>query len=499
MGVRSSGFIGVSMKKLIALFILVSLLPMFAFGQTKEFIKPYKYTASNDDSRNSAKAKAMEEAQISLLQEIGVLVEARQKMTTKTSDGSVQQDFIEEAKTYTLGKVQTTIVTGTEKFTEDDKGNMVYSATFKMLVDTVDLYNHLDNIVKQKENARADSLKRANKISELETAAKAAKKILNDEQQTEKPLEIEMENAEIEKKDAEKAYNNATNTRNEDRIKFELGQLKKAEVKYNTAHRDWSTANQKVKAAENNLNNIEAALAKERGLPFSASIHVGADKTQSANNSLNLPTSKTISGIECVLVKAGNFKTSSGKTVTLTKDFYISKYPVTQAQYRAITGNNPSKFRGDDKPVEIVTWENANDFCKKVGGFLPTETQWEFAARGGNKSRGYIYSGSNNLDEVGWCSSNSSKQTHNVGQKNPNELGIYDMSGDVWEWTVDWYQSVYPSGSMDPKGANIGSYRVIRGGSWYNYEDKCLVSIRKDGYPANSNNRVGFRVAFPAN
>jgi hypothetical protein len=202
--------------------------------------------------------------------------------------------------------------------------------------------------------------------------------------------------------------------------------------------------------------------------------------------------------IECVLVKAGNFKTSGGTTVTLTEDFYIGKYPVTQAQYRAVMGSNPSKFRGDNKPVEMVTWQNAVNFCKAVGGFLPTEAQWQFAARGGNNSNGYTYSGSNNLGEVGWYYDNSGYETHPVGQKKPNELGIYDMSGNVWEWTADWYQYDYPSSSMNPTGANSGNYRVIRGGSWRNYEGNCRVFYRHNGYPDDSNNYRGFRVAFPS-
>jgi hypothetical protein len=205
---------------------------------------------------------------------------------------------------------------------------------------------------------------------------------------------------------------------------------------------------------------------------------------------------KTISQIECVLVKAGNFKTLDGTTVTLTEDFYIGKYPVTQAQYQAVMGNNPSRFSGDDKPVETVTWQDAVYFCKKVGGFLPTEAQWEFAARGGNNSKSYIYSGSNNLYEVGWYDDNS-RQTQFVGQKNPNELGIYDMSGNVWEWTADWNQSSYPSSGTNPTGASSGSLRVVRGGSWLFYVDFCRVSNRNGYGPDNSRGDQGFRVAFP--
>jgi formylglycine-generating enzyme required for sulfatase activity len=203
--------------------------------------------------------------------------------------------------------------------------------------------------------------------------------------------------------------------------------------------------------------------------------------------------------IQRVLVEAGSFKTEDGTTVTLTEDFYISKYPVTQAQYRVVMGNNPSWFSGDNKPVEGVSWYDAVSFCEAVGGFLPTEAQWEFAARGGNNSNGYIYSGSNNLDEVGWYWSNSSSGTKDVGQKKPNELGIYDMSGNVWEWCSDWYGS-YPGTVTDPTGPSSGSNRVIRGGSWGNSEEFCRVSDRSHGDPGFCNSYfLGFRAAFPRN
>jgi len=119
----------------------------------------------------------------------------------------------------------------------------------------------------------------------------------------------------------------------------------------------------------------------------------------------------------------------------------------------------------------MVNWTEATAFCEAVGGRLLTEAEWEFAARGGNKTRGYIYSGSNNLDEVGWYWNNAGTYAYEckpVGQKLPNELGIYDMSGNVWEWVNDWYGS-YPNGAVtDPTVPETGSYRVDRGGGWNN-------------------------------
>jgi len=226
---------------------------------------------------------------------------------------------------------------------------------------------------------------------------------------------------------------------------------------------------------------------------------------------------KTINGIECVLVKAGTFM-MGGKSgeegylwsgcypqhqVTLTRDYWVSKYPITQGQYKSVIGSNPSYSDygiGDNYPVNNVSWYDADEFCKSVGGRLLTEAEWEFAARGGNKSKGYIYSGSNNLNEVGWYDGdNSGGRTHPVGQKKANELGIYDMSGNVWEWCSDWYGD-YPNGSVtDPTGPSSGSNRVIRGGSWNYISPYCRVAHRNGYSPSYRRNDLGLRVAFDAN
>ncbi|MCL1947441.1 MAG: SUMF1/EgtB/PvdO family nonheme iron enzyme [Chitinivibrionia bacterium] len=222
-----------------------------------------------------------------------------------------------------------------------------------------------------------------------------------------------------------------------------------------------------------------------------------------------------INGIECVLVKAGSFTMGVGadpnyiwwspvtQQVTLTQDFWISKYPITQAQYSSVMGNNPSSFSGNNNPVESVTWYNANDFAQAVGGRLPTEAEWEFAARSGNKSQGYIYSGSNNLNEVGWYWNNSDG-TRPVGQKLPNELGIYDMSGNVWEWCSDFSDgatnSGYSSGGVtNPTGPSSGDFRVVRGGSWRYDAQYCRVAYHNFSNPTDNYAYFGFRVVFPRN
>lgn len=183
--------------------------------------------------------------------------------------------------------------------------------------------------------------------------------------------------------------------------------------------------------------------------------------------------------------------------------YWMAKYPVTQRLYQAVTRKNPSEFTGnEERPVERVCWNDAQAFIKQLNalagdGFrLPTEAEWEYAARGGAKSRGYRYAGSNELGEVAWYLDNSGKQTYPVGQKKGNELGLYDMSGNTFEWCKDWYASDYYARSPldNPKGADNGNRRVVRGGSWFGDGDYCRVACRRSNDPANFNVNIGFRV-----
>jgi formylglycine-generating enzyme required for sulfatase activity len=210
---------------------------------------------------------------------------------------------------------------------------------------------------------------------------------------------------------------------------------------------------------------------------------------------------------DMVLVKGGTFEMGEKgvsepvHTVTLS-DFEIGKYPVTQKLWQDIMGNNPSHFKGDDLPVEKVSWNDCQEFLKKLNARfpgktyrLPTEAEWEFAARGGGSSRMTVYSGSNDLKEVGWFSENSGSQTHPVGQKKANELGLYDMSGNVWEWCNDWY-GTYPSVAQNnPQGPQSGSVRVSRGGSWYVTSALARVANRVDWHPDYRFGILGFRLA----
>ena len=188
--------------------------------------------------------------------------------------------------------------------------------------------------------------------------------------------------------------------------------------------------------------------------------------------------------------------------VTLSS-YYIGETEVTQELWEAVMGSNPSNFSSyPQRPVEYVSWNDCQEFITKLNQLtgknfrLPTEAEWEYAARGGNKSMGYKYSGSNTIGNVAWYDGNSSSRTHDVKTKQANELGIYDMSGNVYEWCQDWYGD-YSSGSQtDPTGPTSGSGRVLRGGSWGNYAWDCRVSYRYSNYPDLRDYYYGFRLVL---
>ena len=181
--------------------------------------------------------------------------------------------------------------------------------------------------------------------------------------------------------------------------------------------------------------------------------------------------------------------------VTLSS-YLIGKHEVTQALWEEVMGSNPSyNKQGGDYPVEHVSWDDCQGFIGKLNARtgmkfrLPTEAEWEYAARGGNRSKGYKYAGSGNLDEVGWYGGNSGKHTHPVGEKKPNELGLYDMSGNVWEWCQDWYGDYTDEAQTNPTGPQSGGDRVLRGGSGWFSARVCRVSNRFNFDP-------GFRGGF---
>ena len=188
-------------------------------------------------------------------------------------------------------------------------------------------------------------------------------------------------------------------------------------------------------------------------------------------------------------------------SVTLS-GYYIGKTEVTQALWKAVMGSNPSFFDGDNLPVEWVSWNDCQEFIRKLNSLtgqnfrLPTEAEWEFACRGGNNSRGYKYSGSNSFDNVAWYDGNSGGETHPVATKSSNELGIYDMSGNVWEWCSDRYAGYSSGAQTNPKGPYDGSYRVVRGGSCDYYARCCRSSHRGNGNPARRDRDHGLRLAL---
>ena len=233
-----------------------------------------------------------------------------------------------------------------------------------------------------------------------------------------------------------------------------------------------------------------------------------------SGNTITIPVKDGIS-IDMVRVEVGTF--TMGATpemedpynwekpthqVTLTNDYYIGKYEMTQALWQAVMGSNPSRFKGDNLPVEMVSWDECQEFISKLNSItgktfrLPTEAEWEYAARGGNKSRGYQYSGSNNISDVAWYDDNSGSKTHAVGSKQSNELGIYDMTGNVWEWCQDWYGSYSSSSQVNPIGANSGSNRVIRGGSWSGAAWGCRSSYRYGSSPGYRGSNFGLRLVL---
>ena len=270
--------------------------------------------------------------------------------------------------------------------------------------------------------------------------------------------------------------------------------------------------------------------------PESQAVTVGESVTSSVETDVELAMSM-------VWCPAGTFTMGSPSSelgresdetlhsVTISHGFWIGKYEVTQAQYRVVMGSNSSSFKGDNLPVEEVAWYDAMEFCQKLTEIeratgrlpenyaytLPTEAQWEYACRAGTTTA--LNSGKNvttaedegicdNLDEVGWYWMNGGKKnwnegkdpaicTHPGGQKKPNQWGIYDMHGNVWEWCLDWYGSYPTSPVTDPKGPGTGSYRVLRGGSWYYGADYCRSAYRGNGRPSGNNLvNIGFRVAL---
>ncbi len=262
------------------------------------------------------------------------------------------------------------------------------------------------------------------------------------------------------------------------------------------------------------------ALIAVVGLGAVASLRVSPARTRTPDRIPTNPSEGQVItnsiGMELVYIPPGRFmmgspETESGRfsdegprrSVTISRGFWMGRYPVTQAQYLAVTGGNPSRFKGGDRPVESVSWNDAAEFLEKLSEGeernyrLPTEAEWEYAARAGTTTAYYFGDDAGRLGDYAWHSGSS--RTHPVGQKTPNAWGLYDMHGNVCEWCSDWYQDSYRGlPETDPTGPNTGTSRVLRGGSWLNDPGGCRSASRVRGAPGSrlSGGSLGFRLVL---
>ena len=274
----------------------------------------------------------------------------------------------------------------------------------------------------------------------------------------------------------------------------------------------YATNKKSVMISEGQTASISGTLSSNTA--SSSNGYASSSSVSSGSNVISIPVRNGIT-IEMVKVEAGTFMMGATSEmqnpyddekpvhqVTLTNDYYMGKYEVTQALWQAVTGKNPSKFKGDNLPVERVSWNDCQVFIRNLNNMtgrkfrLPTEAEWEYAARGGKKSRGYQYSGSSNISDVAWFDDINGNKKHPVGTKQANELGLYDMSGNVWEWCQDRYGSYSSLFQKNPTGAIMGVYRVFRGGRWGANERIGRTSCRSYCTPDFSYFNLGLRLAL---
>ena len=274
----------------------------------------------------------------------------------------------------------------------------------------------------------------------------------------------------------------------------------------------YTTYKKSVTISEGQTMSISGTLASNTA--FSSNGYASSSSVSSGGNEISIPVKNGIT-IDMVKVEAGTFMMGATSEmqnpfddekpvhqVILTNNYYMGKYEVTQALWQEVMGSNPSYFKGDDLPVEQVSWDDCQEFIGKLNSMtgrkfrLPTEAEWEYAARGGKKSRGYQFSGSSNISDVAWYTDNSGSKTHPVGMKQSNELGLYDMTGNVWEWCQDWYGSYVSSSQTNPTGDVSGPRRVGRGGSWYYNARFCRSSFRYRDDPDRRIYFLGLRLVL---
>ncbi|MEM8485582.1 MAG: SUMF1/EgtB/PvdO family nonheme iron enzyme [Bacteroidota bacterium] len=233
-------------------------------------------------------------------------------------------------------------------------------------------------------------------------------------------------------------------------------------------------------------------------------------RTKAKKEAVPAPAFTNSIGMEFVRIEPGTFMMGSNEydsekpvhQVTISKGFYLGKYPITQEEWQAVMGENPSNFKGKRHPVESISWTDAQEFIKRLNEReschgchrLPTEAEWEYACRAGTTTAYRFGDREEQLGAYAWYWENSGKKTHPVGQKQPNPWGLYDMHGNVWEWVEDWYGPYSSGAQTDPKGLNSGSGRVVRGGGWYDDAGNARSAFRDYWWPDARNLYVGFRV-----
>lgn len=246
-------------------------------------------------------------------------------------------------------------------------------------------------------------------------------------------------------------------------------------------------------------------------------VGAGKDSVQAPAPPAPAKTMTSGSGMEFVLIPSGSFTMGCNKNfedcsddetpqhqVTISRDFYLGKHEVTQAQWVAVMGDNPSKFKGRTNPVEQVSWEDVQRFIEKLNQMegkkyrLPTEAEWEYACRAGSTTTYSFGDEKGQLGQYAWFDGNSGEQTHPVGQLQPNAWGLYDMHGNIWEWVSDWHENYSTGPQTDPVGPSSGVDRVLRGCSWGTNRPEYVRSAARSWFtPGYRSDTFGFRLVAP--
>ncbi|KAA3625662.1 MAG: hypothetical protein DWQ02_21385 [Bacteroidetes bacterium] len=288
----------------------------------------------------------------------------------------------------------------------------------------------------------------------------------------------------------------------EQKLKEAWEQVRTLEKEKNKVEKEIATVKQKLKDATSEISQLKKEIEALEALD------IGSKGLSGGFSSYTEKVGKV--SFKMIAINGGTFKMGSRESereqpihnVTVP-DFYLAEFPVTQKLWEEVMKENPSQFLGKDNPVETVSWDDVQEFIKQFNALtgsayrLPSEAEWEFAARGGLPSKGYKYAGSNNIDDFAWYKGNSNGKTHPVGTKNPNGLGLYDMNGNVWEWCQDERHDSYLGAPKDGSAWEDGlnTHRVRRGGSWYNAPERCRVFHRNSWSSSYPSYNLGFRLA----